>query len=683
MPTASSTVLDRNLSALRSTQPRFALPSNAGRVRLIDGVWRVHDGQSPGVAIHSRDPQREADRAAQELLAKGAPEVVVAIGLGLGYLADALERLGFSGRLLAIEPLPDTVAPMLGRREWHGWVEGDRLRILVGPDYAGAGDCWNWFGDGTAEPALYVSPAIRRVSLAETEDAIRVVKRIRFDALGNAEARRDQAPRYLINTLRNLPALASQPDVSVLNGAAHGLPVIVAAAGPSLEGAIPALRQVREQALIIAVDTALRPLLANGVHPHAVVAVDSSEANGRHLIDLPPCEDTFLVSEGSLDPFAVAAFAGRTFFLSVSDHQPWPWLRSLGVSQGRLRAWGSVLTTAFDLALTMGADPVVFVGADLSYPGGRPYCRGVSFEEDWRRRERWGTPLVQQWQEAIDRWPRTVETDVTGQPVRTAAHLVAFRDWLVEQMRQDPSRRFINAGGAGILSGAGIHQMSAAEMANLFKEGASRAAPHLFRERYRSKDGERVRRATIQLAERASAGDASIPEFQDWQRFAPGLTIEGIAQALGAAASAFAPPTRQSAPSAATSSDPVEIDRVSLQQIVKAVPLVPFVIAPERLEVAYTGARMFRFRTTAAAIMCSAMRPVRDGVSEDGVPLTRVFDVDGVVPGTYAAWTDVVHFRASDGSDPRSNGRRYTILVPPPVVHLENLTLDEILARDL
>ena len=49
----------------------------------------------------------------------------------------------------------------------------------------------------------------------------------------------------------------------------------------------------------------------------------------------------------------------------------------------------------------------------------------------------------------------------------------------------------------------------------------------------------------------------------------------------------------------------------------------------------------------------------------------------------YAAWTDVVHFRASDGSDPRSNGRRYTILVPPPVVHLENLTLDEILTRDL
>ena len=92
---------------------------------------------------------------------------------------------------------------------------------------------------------------------------------------------------------------------------------------------------------------------------------------------------------------------------------------------------------------------------------------------------------------------------------------------------------------------------------------------------------------------------------------------------------------------------------------------------------------MFRFRTTAAAIMCCAMRPVRDGVAEDGVPLTRVFDTNLVVPGTYAAWADVVHFRASDGSDPRTNGRQYTILVTPPVVHFENLTLDEILTRDI
>jgi hypothetical protein len=90
---------------------------------------------------------------------------------------------------------------------------------------------------------------------------------------------------------------------------------------------------------------------------------------------------------------------------------------------------------------------------------------------------------------------------------------------------------------------------------------------------------------------------------------------------------------------------------------------------------------MFRFRTTASAIICSAMRAWQDVVAEEGVPLTRVFDTDDVRPGTYAAFADVILFRATDGSDPRRNGRRYTVLVPEPVVYLESLPLLEVVAR--
>jgi multidrug transporter EmrE-like cation transporter len=36
-----------------------------------------------------------------------------------------------------------------------------------------------------------------------------------------------------------------------------------------------------------------------------------------------------------------------------------------------------------DIAIFAGADPIVFVGADLAYTGGRPYCRGASWEDGW------------------------------------------------------------------------------------------------------------------------------------------------------------------------------------------------------------------------------------------------------------------------------------------------------------
>jgi hypothetical protein len=42
---------------------------------------------------------------------------------------------------------------------------------------------------------------------------------------------------------------------------------------------------------------------------------------------------------------------------------------------------------------------------------------------------------------------------------------------------------------------------------------------------------------------------------------------------------------------------------------------------------------------------------------------------------------DEIHFRAADDSDPRSNGRQYSVLVPPCVRYLESLSLEEILTR--
>ena len=94
-----------------------------------------------------------------------------------------------------------------------------------------------------------------------------------------------------------------------------------------------------------------------------------------------------------------------------------------------------------------------------------------------------------------------------------------------------------------------------------------------------------------------------------------------------------------------------------------------------------SGARAFRFRTTAARIICCALRPPEGAVAEDGRPLARAADLAHVVPGSYSMCRDEVHFRASDDSDPRRNGRGYTLLVPPPVAYLESLSFDEILVK--
>ena len=652
-------------------------------VALDNNGWRIVDGER-AMAIHGRDPQREADRIVAGLLEdRGDAGVIVVIGLALGFILDALDRRDWRGRVIALEPEPATLTPMRERRDWANWTSDDRLRVLSAPAFEGAAECWSWFGDATDDPVLYVHPVLERLRPAAVAAARSALRRMLFDARSNAEAKRRHGARYLLNTLHNLPAIATEPGVSRLAGCARGLPAVIVAAGPSLDASIPALREVAGKVVMLAVDTALRPLLAAGIHPHAVVAVDPSEANGRHLTDLASCDETYFVSEGSIDPPAVEAFRGRTFFFDVSDHQPWPWLREIGVEGGRLRAWGSVLTSAFDLALTIGANPIVFVGADLSYPQERPYCRGVSFEEVWRSQARFGEPLEKQWRAAVTQWPATYERDVSGADVRTAPHLVTFRDWLVAQMQQDRSRRFINAGGAGILTGENIEQATPQAMAEQF--GACDRLPHHpFRQRYHAGDGRRVREETSRLAARAADGDAGHPVFAAWQAFAPQFTIQAIAHTLAAAVAAFDRGSQRDTPVLPPPCPaPIETDVQALVEMGAAIPLVPLAMDPHRLDMHVSGARLFRFRSTAAAIITCALRAQQHGVSEDGVPLTRVYGLDGIAPGTYAVYRDQVFFRATDDTDPRSNGRTYTVLVPGAVAFLERLPLSQILDGDI
>jgi hypothetical protein len=456
---ANLTAIERTLGA----RPR--LPDDEGRARLeaVAGV-PVLSVQSAGgswVTLNSRrDPLAEASRAVQSAVSgRMSPSVVVALGLGLGFVIDAIEQALPDAKIVALEPEPACVRSMLGRRDFTRLISADRLLLLWGPDYVGAVQGWR-FVDGPDESRLTVThPALSREAADGIAAAAKVLERMVFGARANAEARRKFAGRYLLNTLKNLPAIARSADVSELFGRFAGVPGIVVSAGPSLDENIADLREVADRALIISTDTALRPLLSAGIHPPFAVAVDPSELNARHLTSLPRMGATHLVAEGSVEPSALSEFGGRLFTFKVSDHHPWPWLRRSGLDRATLRAWGSVATTAFDLAVTMGCTPIVFVGQDLAFSGNRPYCRGTTNEDSWGERVGRGEVLEDIWRDSVNA-NSCMEPGLDGLSIRTTGTLLAFRNWLVEQAELLEPGRVINASGAGILVGRNIRQAS-------------------------------------------------------------------------------------------------------------------------------------------------------------------------------------------------------------------------------
>ncbi len=481
------------------------------------------------VSVHSRrDPVAEADRVLAQHFPTGLPPTIAIAGLGLGFVLDALDRRGFAGRVVAAEPLADLTDALRSRPIPNAWIAAGRLTLVVAPAFDGRTDLWKAFGDDAGEPFVLVNPVLSRTCPLETAAARTMLERAAFAAKANAEAKRENAGRYLLNTLRNAPAIAAGGDAATLVGLFRGAPALLVAAGPSLDRNLPEIIRLHDRALVVAVDTALRPLLAAGVQPHLVVAVDPTEANARHLTDLPPCPGTYLVAEGSVDPEALRHFDGHTFFFRVGDHHPWPWLREQGIERGRLRAWGSVLTTAFDLALGMGCDPIVFAGADLAYTDGRPYARGTTFEEDWRREQAWGRTLEEIWRIALDTRPAVEEVGVGGHTVRTAPHLRAFRDWIATEAAKATGHTIVNATGAGVLVGDCIRQET---LGQALREGPR--GPTAVQDRIAA-----ARRFTPAAA-RIDAARATQDVRLAWFAFASGgATSAAIDQALGLPGSA-------------------------------------------------------------------------------------------------------------------------------------------------
>lgn len=510
---------------------------------------------------------------------RAMPAVAVVIGVGDGAVLDVVTAMRADVRVLAFEPDPATARYVERQRELAGIAPADRVRILRGPDYAGADDAWRVLADDPEDHVVLVSPsaaAARESALA----AARVFGRMLFGARANAEARRTFAPGYLRNTLANLGAIVHGARADAFDGAWAGRPAVVVGAGPSLDRVLPALAAHASRAVVITTDTALRPLLHAGVSPEVVVGADPSPSNARHFENLPPCDDTWLVAESALDPGAAAAFAGRTAWFRVAAHEPWPWAGAAGVDVPVVDMWGSVLTAAWQLALRAGCDPIVFVGADLAFTGGRPYARGTTYEFDWAYSATLGTRLDEAWRQQIAMSASVTLPGVSGEPVASSQPLQAFRDWLVAQASRS-GRRVVNATGGGILAGPAIEQATLEEVLG-GRPALTRALPP---PRPTAPTGSSAIAAAVAAVREALAcADTGHATLATWARFTgAALDRPALDDALRRAAEALDAPTGRATPTppahvpwTALAAAGFRMDRVSrLPEDVLAVPGSP------------------------------------------------------------------------------------------------------------
>ncbi len=174
------------------------------------------------------------------------------------------------------------------------------------------------------------------------------------------------------NYTANLPTLKVARGVERLAGMFAGQTVVVAGAGPSLDEALPKLKEWGGP--VIAADRAVRPLLAAGIKPIFAVAIEISplgakkfEGLGKLLRAVPLAFDP-MVYPGTID-----AYPGPLY----------TWNRpNFFFGKGDIRLGTGVATYAVGLAEIMAAGQIALTGVDLAYPNGQNHARGVIEFED-------------------------------------------------------------------------------------------------------------------------------------------------------------------------------------------------------------------------------------------------------------------------------------------------------------
>ena len=174
------------------------------------------------------------------------------------------------------------------------------------------------------------------------------------------------------NDIANLPYIIHKRGISELKGLYKGLPAILVSTGPSLGKNLYRLIKAQENAIIIAVGQALRPLLSYGIRPDFICSVDFGEVNLTHYDGLME-EDVPLVVLNRSFALLLKRWQGPLFVSASpmipthSDHENR--VHKILTEKGGTLQGGSVAHMNYGLALTLGCSPIVLIGQDLAYEG--------------------------------------------------------------------------------------------------------------------------------------------------------------------------------------------------------------------------------------------------------------------------------------------------------------------------
>jgi hypothetical protein len=399
-----------------------------------------------GAYVHSKhDPRREAQRLF-ERMDPPTGQTLLFYGFGLGYMVEEFLYRVEGGTAVVVEPDAGSMLRALDSRDMTTFLSSQRLYLFVETDVHAVVPLLRSLEDSPSDrlrpPALYNAHRGYFEQLDAAYESLQARSQI------NANTLQRFGHLWVRNLVRNLPLLERAPGVGEIAGAFTQLPALLLAAGPSLDEVMPHIEQIRRRALLISVDTALPTLQRRGVEPDFVVAVDPQYWNTRHL-DWARPRSSVLIAESSTHPRVFRMLETPVRFCSSlfplgSYFEEWTGER------GKLGAGGSVSTTAWDFARTLGCNPIYVAGLDLGFPGMTTHAAGSFFEELAHLQAHRLAPAEGSFYHYLHGANAKWAPSNDGSRVLSDDRMLLYRWWFENQMKMHPETETLNLSRRGL-----------------------------------------------------------------------------------------------------------------------------------------------------------------------------------------------------------------------------------------
>ncbi len=452
------TLFERNAAALGpGLRERLATAGEpAAELELINAGDNEPTALYAGRYLHARrEPSRRPRRTFTPDWVRDHP-IVVFFGFGLGYEVEAFLAEPEAEVAVVVEPDAGLFRTALERRDLTAVLDSPKAVFLVDAEPDALAMVLRRYERRAPERSVLNASVLHHREYFDRVDAVMeaAVSRARI----NANTLKRFGRLWVRNLIRNVSVLERAPGVRELTERFAGLPALLCAAGPSLDLALPRIKELAERLLIVAVDTAVPALVQHGVEPDFAVVVDPQYWNTRHLDRLAP-QSTILISEASAHPRVFEVLDNPTYLCS-SIFPLGSLLEETVGEKGKLGTGGSVSTTAWDFVRILGADPIYCIGLDLGFPQRRTHVHGSFFEERSHILAHRLRPVEQHSFEYLhDADPFEVTANAGG-TVLTDQRMMIYTWWFANQARIHRGVRTYNLSPGGVA----IEGLSAAEI---------------------------------------------------------------------------------------------------------------------------------------------------------------------------------------------------------------------------